>query len=595
MKKLKKMYDQLKKKKGLLLRRFRLWVAYSSAKWFIVGFLVVLLSFVAFLSYNTMKPVDIDINYTDFLTYVDEDQINNITMYSDLDYFIIELKDGTRYNVPNPNYDEFKKDIYSLGIDVVIQKTTVAGAIIGSFVVIPTLIFLAFILVLFIQNIGALFRSYYTVIQPKDGGKFEDIAGLDEIKEDVQFMVDLVKNPDKYKDCGVAVPKGALLVGPPGNGKTLIAKALAGEAGVPFISCCGSDFGEMFYGLGAKRIRGIIQQAIELAPCVLFIDEIDAFGTKRNSSDSVSMDTSNTLNTLLQKMDGVDCVSKGILFVAATNRLEELDPALVRPGRFDRIITINPPFRSDDVRDIIQVHLRNKKVAEDLDLDFIVALLSGSTGAEIANVINESVLVSLARGHDGVIHTKDLDTAFDKIIQKGNPKKIVRNEHLKRIAYHEAGHTLMALLQGITVQKVSIIPNTSGMGGMTLILNNSADNQLQTEQDLCNKVQQNYGGMAAEKLIYGSHSVGCYGDIQKVTEIVARMTTKYAMGATLLDLSQIDKSVVAKHMETLTKQQLEETMRLLNEHIYMLHQIANDLMEQEVLYGVKPSKYLKNS
>ncbi|RKY02574.1 MAG: cell division protein FtsH, partial [Spirochaetes bacterium] len=365
----------------------------------------------------------------------------------------------------------------------------------------------------------------------KTGVTFDDVAGIDEAKEELKEIVEFLKNPERYSRIGARLPKGVLLVGPPGTGKTLLARAVAGEAGVPFFSISGSDFVEMFVGVGAARVRDLFRQAQQQAPCIIFIDELDAIGKSRGITPYSNDEREQTLNQLLTEMDGFN-TAKGIVILAATNRPEILDPALLRPGRFDRQILVDRPDLEGRYQ-ILKVHTRGKRLGTDVDLRKIAAATPGFVGADLANVVNEALLLAVRKGREEV-KMEDFEEAIERVIaglEKRN--RLINRKEKERVAYHEVGHALVgALLTDEPIHKISIIPRGIGALGYTLQLP-TEDRYLMTEKELKNKIAVLLGGRAAEELIFGDVSTGAQNDLEKATDTARKMVTMYGMSKKL--------------------------------------------------------------
>ena len=367
-------------------------------------------------------------------------------------------------------------------------------------------------------------------VQSSDGIRFADVAGEDEAKENLAEIVDYLHNPKKYTDVGASMPKGVLLVGPPGTGKTMLAKAVAGEAGVPFFSMSGSEFVEMFVGMGASKVRDLFKQAKEKAPCIVFIDEIDAIGQKRNSGSGIggNDEREQTLNQLLTEMDGFES-NNGVIILAATNRPESLDPALTRPGRFDRRVPVELPDLAGREA-ILKVHARKIKTAPDVDFHTIARMAAGTSGAELANIINEAALRAVRAGRT-VVTEADLEESIEVVIAGYQKKNAILSDQEKRVvAYHEIGHALVAALQTASapVQKITIIPRTSGALGYTMQVD-TADKNLLTKEELENKIATLTGGRAAEEVAFGQITTGASNDIEQATKLARAMITRYGM------------------------------------------------------------------
>ncbi len=440
-------------------------------------------------------------------------------------------------------------------------------------------------------------------VKSSDGIKFKDVAGEEEAKELLQEIVDFLHNPGKYREIGASMPKGALLVGPPGTGKTLLARAVAGEADVPFFSISGSEFVEMFVGMGAAKVRDLFSQASEKAPCIVFIDEIDAIGKKRDGSGfSGNDEREQTLNQLLSEMDGFDG-SKGVVILAATNRPESLDPALLRPGRFDRRIPVELPDLQGRV-DILKVHAAKIRIADNVDFDAIARMAAGASGAELANIINEGALRAVRNGRRFATQA-DLMESVEVVIagyQKKN--RILSNKEKLIVAYHEIGHALVAALQtnSAPVQKITIIPRTSGALGYTMQVD-EGDHYLLSKTELENKIATFAGGRAAEDLIFGEITTGASNDIEQATKLARGMITRYGMskdfGMVALETMSNQylggDSSLACSAETQTKidelvvdlihKQYLKAKHLLDLNKGKLHELAKHLYENETISG----------
>ena len=365
-------------------------------------------------------------------------------------------------------------------------------------------------------------------VQSTEGIHFDDVAGEDEAKESLAEVVDYLHNPQKYTDVGASMPKGLLLVGPPGTGKTLLAKAVAGEANVPFFSMSGSEFVEMFVGMGASKVRDLFKQAKEKAPCIVFIDEIDAIGKKRDGQIGGNDEREQTLNQLLTEMDGFEG-NNGVIILAATNRPESLDPALTRPGRFDRRVPVELPDLAGREA-ILKVHGKKVRLAEDVDFCAIARMASGTSGAELANIVNEAALRAV-RGGRTVVCQADLEESIEVVIAGYQKKNAILSDGEKRIvAYHEIGHALVAarLKSSAPVQKITIIPRTSGALGYTMQVEQS-DKVLMTRREIENKIAIFTGGRAAEEIVFGEITTGAANDIEQATKLARAMITRYGM------------------------------------------------------------------
>ena len=440
-------------------------------------------------------------------------------------------------------------------------------------------------------------------VASETGIKFHDVAGEDEAKEQLQEIVDFLHNPGKYQAIGATMPKGALLVGPPGTGKTLLAKAVAGEAEVPFFSISGSELVEMFVGMGAAKVRDLFKQANEKAPCIVFIDEIDTIGKKRDSAGVGGNDErEQTLNQLLTEMDGFDG-SKGVVILAATNRPETLDPALLRPGRFDRRIPVELPDL-EGREAILKVHAKKVKLGDNVDFHAIARAAAGASGAELANMVNEAALRAVRNGRTYVIQ-EDLEESIEVVIAGYQKKNAVLSDKEKLIvAYHETGHALVAALQSHSapVTKITIIPRTSGALGYTMQVE-ERDQYLLSKEELENKIATYAGGRAAEELIFGSITTGASNDIEQMTKLARAMITRYGMsdefgmmaletvngqylgGDTSLACAAETAAIVDEKAKTLLKKEYEKAMDLLKNNKQKLHELAKYLYEKETITG----------
>ena len=440
-------------------------------------------------------------------------------------------------------------------------------------------------------------------VESTTGIRFSDVAGEDEAKEILTEIVDFLHNPAKYAEIGASMPKGALLVGPPGTGKTLLAKAVAGEANVPFFSISGSEFVEMFVGMGAAKVRDLFQQANEKAPCIVFIDEIDTIGKKRDGAGfSGNDEREQTLNQLLTEMDGFDG-RKGVMILAATNRPDSLDPALLRPGRFDRRVPVELPDLKGR-EDILKVHAKKVKLGDDVDFNAVARAAAGASGAELANMINEAALRAVRQGRKYVIQS-DLEESVEVVIagyQKKN--KVLSNKEKLIVAYHEVGHALVAALQthSAPVHKITIIPRTSGALGYTMQVDEGEHN-LMSKEELENKIATLTGGRVAEELIFHSVTTGASNDIEQATKLARAMITRFGMseefdmvametvtnqylgGDTSLACSAETASLIDRKVVELVKAEHEKARRLLSDNILKLHEIAKFLYEKETITG----------
>ena len=439
-------------------------------------------------------------------------------------------------------------------------------------------------------------------VKSSDGIKFTDVAGEDEAKENLKEIVDYLHNPDKYREIGASMPKGILLVGPPGTGKTMLAKAVAGEANVPFFSMSGSEFVEMFVGMGASKVRDLFSQAKEKAPCIVFIDEIDAIGKKRDGQLGGNDEREQTLNQLLTEMDGFEG-NNGVIILAATNRPESLDPALLRPGRFDRRVPVELPDLKGR-EEILKVHAKKIKFYENVDFEKIARMASGASGAEIANIVNEAALRAVRDGRKAATQ-EDLEESIEVVIAGYQKKNAILTDKEKRIvAYHEIGHALVAAKQtnSAPVQKITIVPRTSGALGYTMQVE-EGNHYLMTKEEIENKIATFTGGRAAEEIVFGSVTTGASNDIEQATRLARAMITRYGMskdfdmvametvnnqylgGDTSLTCSAETQTAIDREVVELVKKQHEKAGQILLENRAKLDELAMYLYEKETITG----------
>lgn len=439
-------------------------------------------------------------------------------------------------------------------------------------------------------------------VQSTEGIHFDDVAGEDEAKENLAEIVDYLHNPKKYTDAGASMPKGLLLVGPPGTGKTMLAKAVAGESGVPFFSISGSEFIEMFVGMGASKVRDLFKQAKEKAPCIVFIDEIDAIGKKRDGQVGGNDEREQTLNQLLTEMDGFEG-NNGVIILAATNRPESLDPALTRPGRFDRRVPVElPDLKGREA--ILKVHAKKIKPADDVDFHTIARMASGASGAELANIVNEAALRAVRQGRT-IVHEADLEESVEVVIAGYQKKNAVLSDQEKKVvAYHEIGHALVAALQSHSapVQKITIIPRTSGALGYTMQVE-QGDKYLMTKEEIENKIATFTGGRAAEEVVFNQITTGASNDIEQATKLARAMITRYGMsdefdmvaletvtnqylgGDASLACSADTQKEIDRQVTELVKKQHQKAKKLLLDNRDKLDELSNYLYEKETITG----------
>ena len=562
-----------------------------------------------------------EITYNEFQTYLDKDEIAELEFQSDR--MVILTRDEAKkpssqqrlyYTgyIPNVSNDDLKARLDAQGVEYNTEIVEQASPIV-TFVVtwlLPVIIMYALFSLLMRGmtkrmggGIGGIGESKAKVYMEKSTGvTFADVAGQDEAKESLVEIIDFLHNPQKYAAIGAKLPKGALLVGPPGTGKTLLAKAIAGEASVPFFSISGSDFVEMFVGVGASRVRDLFQQAAKVAPAIIFIDEIDAIGRTRDSKFGGNDEREQTLNQLLAEIDGFDS-SKGVVILAATNRPEILDKALLRAGRFDRRIIVDRPNLAGRYQ-TLRVHTKNIKLAEDVDLHKIAQATAGAVGADLANLVNEAALRAVRMGRKAV-NQQDLLTSFELVIAGTEKKGTVLTDTEKRIvSYHEVGHALVAALQKHSqpVSKITIVPHTSGALGYTMQMPEE-EKFLSSREELIVELQTMLGGRAAEQVVFGIATTGASNDIERATELARKMVTQYGMsdklglmalstvsnpyldGSTMMNCADSTSSAADEEIHKLLMDCYADAKKLLVEHRSLLDEIAMYLLSKETITG----------
>ena len=562
-----------------------------------------------------------EITYNEFQTYLDKDEIAELEFQSDR--MVILTRDEAKkpsaqqrlyYTgyIPNVSNDDLKDRLDAQGVEYNTEIVEQASPIV-TFVVtwlLPVIIMYALFSLLMRGmtkrmggGIGGIGESKAKVYMEKSTGvTFADVAGQDEAKESLVEIIDFLHNPQKYAAIGAKLPKGALLVGPPGTGKTLLAKAVAGEASVPFFSISGSDFVEMFVGVGASRVRDLFQQAAKVAPAIIFIDEIDAIGRTRDSKFGGNDEREQTLNQLLAEIDGFDS-SKGVVIIAATNRPEILDKALLRAGRFDRRIIVDRPNLAGRYQ-TLRVHTKNIKLAEDVDLHKIAQATAGAVGADLANLVNEAALRAVRMGRKAV-NQQDLLTSFELVIAGTEKKGTVLTDTEKRIvSYHEVGHALVAALQKHSqpVSKITIVPHTSGALGYTMQMPEE-EKFLSSREELIVELQTMLGGRAAEQVVFGIATTGASNDIERATELARKMVTQYGMsdklglmalstvsnpyldGSTMMNCADSTSSAADEEIHKLLMDCYADAKKLLVEHRSLLDEIAMYLLSKETITG----------
>lgn len=534
-------------------------------------------------------------SYDKFIKMAQNKEIANVNIDLKATTFIATDNNDKRYTVDNPKYDNFKKDLLEYGIEVKETGNINYAGYLFNIIQIGIMIFIVYKFYGVMQQqsgttttkIDVQNNKNKTVIKQKT---FKDVAGLKQVKDDLELLVDFLKNPKKYNDAGAKLPKGVILCGPPGTGKTLLAKAISGEANVPFFSASGSDFVEMYVGVGAKRVRKLFEDAKKNAPCIVFIDEIDAIGGSRDLGVSGNSEQRQTINALLAEMDGF-LGTEGVLVLAATNRIEDLDAALIRPGRFDKQITVPLPDTPEERLEIIKMYADNKKFAEDVDFKLLSKETIGFSPADIEALLNEAALISV-QNNMSYINKKCIDDAIYKKLLRGHAKedKNRDEEELKLVAWHEAGHATIAKLCNMDVSKVTIVKSTSGAGGVNIIVPKKMG--LYTIEELSNQVMMAYGGRNGEKLLYNDESkltTGASADIKQATNIIYQMITMYGMdkqyGLLNLNDMKIDSKIILEEAVKLAKKLEEESYQLLLKYKDMHQEIVNVLLEKETIDG----------
>ena len=582
-----------------------------------------------------LSPKKEEISYDEFLELVDKDKVDEVVFENDkiTIYGIADKKEETDVSIFGIGFmgeSEPERPIYYTGYindERILDKLDEKGIKYGTPVelnspvlnflmtwIVP-LLFMYLIIILFsrmlskkmgggggIMGIGQSNAKMYNV-ENKTGITFKDVAGQEEAKESLDEIVDFLHNPSKYTAIGAKQPKGALLVGPPGTGKTLLAKAVAGEANVPFFSLSGSEFVEMFVGVGASRVRDLFKQANAKAPCIIFIDEIDAIGKSRDNQMSTNDEREQTLNQLLSEMDGFD-TSKGLVVLAATNRPEILDKALLRPGRFDRRIIVEKPDLKGR-EDILKVHIKNVKTAPDIDLHAMALATSGAVGADLANMVNEAALRAV-RFKRNVVTQEDLMDSVEVIIAgKEKKDRILSKEEKRIVAFHEVGHALATALQKNTqpVQKITIVPRTMGALGYTMQMPDKEEKYLNSKNEILDQITVFLAGRAAEEIVFDTQTTGASNDIERATEMARRMITMYGMsdrfglvgleslqnryldGRAVANCSEETRTAIDNEVVDIMKKRYEVAKQLLTDNRDALDEISEFLIEKETITG----------
>ena len=590
----------------------KLWIGYA------VILAIVILSNI-FLFPAVMQASVKSVNYSTFLQMLESKELSTVQIEDQQIYFVDKNDNSYKTNaIAQDNNLVTRLEDAGVEFGTVYQSPTIWDSLLNLLIsFLPMIILFWFVnrwaskkmqemggaggnAMLFGGKSGA--KQY--VVDDETGIKFNDVAGEDEAKESLQEIVDFLNNPKKYEEIGAKMPKGVLLVGPPGTGKTLLARAVAGEAGVPFFSIAGSEFVEMFVGMGASKVRDLFKQAGEKAPCIVFIDEIDTIGKKRDGGSNLggNDEREQTLNQLLTEMDGFDA-TKGVVILAATNRPESLDPALTRPGRFDRRVPVELPDLKGR-ESILRLHAKKVKLGPDCDFGVVARMTPGASGAELANIVNEAALCAV-RHHRKAVTQFDLQEAVDTILAGAQKKnKILNNKEKCIVSYHEVGHALVAALQtnSAPVQKITIVPRTSGALGFTMQVEDG-DHTLMTKEEILNKIATLTGGRAAEELIFHSITTGASNDIEQATKLARALVTRYGMtedfdmvaletvnnaylggDASLACSEQTAAQVDAKVVE-IVQAEHKKAYQLLADNKRKLDEIAQYLYEKETISG----------
>lgn len=577
--------------------------------------LLVIVLFNVIVSPLLIKARVVEVDYGKFMSMIEQKKIGNVEVKNDQIIFTEKDNEKVIYKTGAMNDPTLTQRLYDSGAKFSKDIETTTSPIVSFLLtfVLPLLIFIGlgqYMAKKLMEQAGGkdslafgFGKSNAKVYVPSTQGiHFSDVAGEDEAKESLAEIVDYLHNPKKYSDVGASMPKGVLLVGPPGTGKTMLAKAVAGEANVPFFSMSGSEFVEMFVGMGASKVRDLFSQAKEKAPCIVFIDEIDAIGKKRDGQLSSNDEREQTLNQLLTEMDGFQ-ENIGVIILAATNRPETLDPALTRPGRFDRRVPVELPDLAGREA-ILKVHAKKIKTADDVNFHTIARMASGASGAELANIINEAALRAV-RNNRTVVTEADLEESIETVIAGYQKKNVVLSDDEKKVvAYHEIGHALVAAMQSHSapVQKITIIPRTSGALGYTMQVD-QGDKYLLTKQELENKIATFTGGRAAEELVFGEVTTGASNDIEQATKLARAMITRYGMsddfdmvaletvsnqylgGDASLACSADTQNEIDRKVVELVKRQHEKASKILADNRAKLDELAKYLYEKETITG----------
>ena len=584
--------------------------------YYIIAMLVLLLFNLLAMPWLTEHQIR-EVDYNTFITMTEQKEIGQVEIQEQSNRILFTGKDNkTIYKTAIVPDDGLVQRLLDAGISTTgeeVEQTSLLMSILGW--VLPLILFIGIGQLIsrnMVKKMGGDGNSMMfgmgksnakVYVQSSEGIRFADVAGEDEAKENLQEVVNYLHDPTKYKEIGASMPKGILLVGPPGTGKTMLAKAVAGESNVPFFSISGSEFVEMFVGMGASKVRDLFTQAKEKAPCIVFIDEIDAIGQKRSGGQYGGNDErEQTLNQLLTEMDGFEG-NNGVIILAATNRPESLDPALTRPGRFDRRVPVELPDLKGR-EDILKVHAKKIKIAEDVDFNKVARMASGASGAELANIVNEAALRAVRDGRRFATQA-DLEESIEVVIAGYQKKNAIMTDHEKKVvSYHEIGHALVAALQthSAPVQKITIVPRTSGALGYTMQVE-EGNHYLMTKEEMENKIATPTGGRAAEETVFGSITTGASNDIEQATKLARAMITRYGMsddfgmvaleavtnqylgGDTSLACSADTQTKIDQQVVALVKQQHEKALKILTDNRGKLDELAKHLYEKETITG----------
>lgn len=576
-------------------RKFNEWLIKNKQK---VGITVVIVCFmIPIIKAHLYTPEFTKVQYAAFNQMIEQNKVKEVHIDLTAPTFAFIGTDGLLYVTENPKTENFKEELLTKGIEVKEidpKEREIFQRFLSSIFNTLFLVLLFVFLVNWIQNRMGKNKKMEVSHENMPKVTFAQIAGNEEAKQEMQELVEFLKNPKKFTKMGAKLPKGVIFYGPPGTGKTLTAKAIAGEAGVPFFSASGSDFVEMYVGLGAKRVRELFAEARKKAPAIIFIDEIDAIGGNRNHESHAEQ--RQTLNALLKEMDGFES-TEGIIVIGATNRLEDLDPAFIRPGRFDKHIAIGLPDQKERL-EILKVHAKNKPLAPEVDLESLSKMTIGLSGASLEAILNEAAILATVRKHEAITN-EDIDDAYFKMVMKGHKKKSGDKrdeEELKLIAWHEAGHALAAkLLTNNEVPKVTIIPSTSGAGGVTFFIPKKMG--LYSKKEMMNEIKVLYAGRIAEYLLHGDENkitTGASQDIRMATSKIKDMINEYGMNEHfgMLNIEMLSGSsrfslnnneAFVKEAISLSKKLYNETYLLLKQHKHILQSIAEELLKKETL------------